>query len=118
MRVRSALVVFVTALPLVLAFACGGESPPVKTGGEDKPVGDDTADTTTTSEPKSTSKPTETAALPPDDGPSSGDYASMPIVTCGKVKCAQGQICTSLACRPGEKCPEVKVCATPLNYKP
>jgi hypothetical protein len=121
MRARPALVALVTAFPLVLAFACGGSETPAKTGGENKPAGDDTTETTTseTSEPKST-KPAETstAAVPADDGPSAGDYASMPVVTCGKVKCAQGQICTTVACRPGEKCPEVKVCATPLNYKP
>jgi hypothetical protein len=110
----------VTAFPLFFALACGGAEPPAKTGGDDKPTGDDTTDTSATGEPKSTSKATETstASAAADDGPSAGDYASMPVVTCGKTKCAQGQICATVACRPGEKCPDVKVCATPLNYKP
>ncbi len=122
MRARLALIaVLSTALPLAFAVACGGSETPAKTGGEEKPTGDDTTDTASTSEPKST-KPAETATSTPtasDEGPSAGDYASMPVVTCGKNKCSQGQICTTVACRPSEpKCPEVKVCATPLNYKP
>jgi cytoskeletal protein RodZ len=121
MRARLALVAVVLALPLAAAVACGGSETPPKTGGDEKPTGDDTSSTATTSETTTSTKSTETSkpSTASDEGPSAGDYASMPIVTCGKTKCAQGQICTTLACRPSEpKCPEVKVCATPLNYKP
>jgi hypothetical protein len=123
MRVRLAFLALVSAFPFALAVACGGSETPAKTGGEEKPSGDDTTESSGSSESSgaSTAKTSETStsSSTPDEGPSAGDYASMPIVTCGKNKCAQGQICTTIACKPSEpKCAEQKVCATPLNYKP
>lgn len=125
MRARSSLLAVLAALPFALAVACGGSEKPATTGGDEKPSGgDDSSESSSSSSSSSgssdpTSSSTTTTSNTPDDGPSAGDYASMPIVTCGKTRCAQGQICTTLACRPSEpKCPQVQLCATPLNYKP
>ena len=123
MRARSSLLAVIAALPFAFAVACGGSEKPATTGGDEKPSGgDDSSESSSSSSGSSdstSSSTTTTTSNTPDDGPSAGDYASMPVVTCGKTRCAQGQICTTLACRPNEaKCAQVQLCATPLNYRP